>query len=113
VRCIKDEDGKILVEDTRVQERWRSYFYKLFNEERFDVSHHTEHLDREEQQNSRPCHPITKEEVKKALQNTKVGKAVDPGNIPLEIWKSLGEEGVEWLTDLFSVIFKTATMPQK
>jgi len=38
VRCIKDEDGKVLVEDTKVQERWQSYFYKLFNGERFNVS---------------------------------------------------------------------------
>ena len=38
VRCIKDEDGEVLVEDTTVQERWQSYFYKLFNGEGFDVS---------------------------------------------------------------------------
>ena len=38
VRCIKDEDGKILVEDTKVHERWQSYFYKLFNGKRFDIS---------------------------------------------------------------------------
>jgi len=31
VRCIEDEDGEVSVEDTRVQERWQSYFYKLFN----------------------------------------------------------------------------------
>jgi len=42
VRCIQDEDGKVLIEDTKLQERWRSYFYKLFNGERFEVSPHTE-----------------------------------------------------------------------
>jgi len=31
VRCIKDEVGKVLIEDAKVQEKWQSYFYKLFN----------------------------------------------------------------------------------
>ena len=31
----------------------------------------------------------------------------------MEIWKSLGEEGIRWLTDFSNVIFKTAKMPQE
>jgi len=42
VRCIKDEDGKVLIEDTKIQEKLQSYFYKLFDGERFDISRHTE-----------------------------------------------------------------------
>ena len=38
VRCIKDEDGRVLVEDAKVQERWQGYFCKLFNREDLDVS---------------------------------------------------------------------------
>jgi len=38
VRCIKHEDGKVLVKDTKVQERWQSFFYKLFNGEGFEFS---------------------------------------------------------------------------
>ena len=37
VRCIKDEDGRVLVEDAKVQERWQGYFCKLFNGEDLDV----------------------------------------------------------------------------
>jgi len=50
VRCIKDEDGKILIDDTKVQERWKSYFYKLFYRVRFNNSHHSEQSGGEEQQ---------------------------------------------------------------
>jgi len=85
VRCIKDEDGKVLINDTKVHERWQSYFYKLFNGERFDVLQHTTLLAREEQQSSRPCRPITREEVKEALRKMRVGKAVGPDCIPMEI----------------------------
>ena len=30
-----------------------------------------------------------------------------------EVWKCLGEEGLEWLTELFNVIFRTAKMPEE
>ena len=43
----------------------------------------------------------------------KSGKAVGFDSIPVEVWKSLGEFGVAWLTDFFKVIFKTANMPQE
>lgn len=32
VKCIKDEDEKVLVKEEEIKERWKSYFYKLFNE---------------------------------------------------------------------------------
>jgi len=110
VRCIKDEDGKVLTEDTKRQERWKSYFYKLFNEERFDVSQLTKG---EEQHSFRSCSRTTKDEVQEALRKKKVRKAVGLDSIHVEIKKSLGEEGIEWLIEFFNVIFKTATMPQE
>ena len=51
---------------------------------------------------------ITKEEVKEALRKMKSDKAVGPNSIPVEVWKSLGEDEVAWLTDFFNVIFTTA-----
>ena len=70
-------------------------------------------LAQEEQPNFRPCRHITKEEVKEALRKMKVRKAVGPDNILVEIWKSLHEEGLEWLANFFNVIFESATMPQE
>jgi len=31
IRCIKGDDGKVLVRKANIRERWRSYFSKLFN----------------------------------------------------------------------------------
>ena len=31
MRCVKDEDQKVLVQDEEIKERWREYFDKLFN----------------------------------------------------------------------------------
>ncbi|XP_070048203.1 uncharacterized protein [Nicotiana tomentosiformis] len=33
VRCIKDEDGRVLMEDSKIQRRRQTYFDKLLNEE--------------------------------------------------------------------------------
>ncbi|XP_070026580.1 uncharacterized protein [Nicotiana sylvestris] len=33
VRCIKDEEGQVLMEEAQIKQRWQSYFYKLLNEE--------------------------------------------------------------------------------
>ena len=44
VRRIKDEDGRVLIQDTKLQDRWQNYFYKLFKRERFDVSQYNQQL---------------------------------------------------------------------
>ncbi|XP_070032218.1 uncharacterized protein [Nicotiana tomentosiformis] len=33
VQCIKDEDGRVLVEKACIKCRWQEYFYRLLNEE--------------------------------------------------------------------------------
>ena len=57
------------------------------------------------------CSRISKEEVKGALRKMKSGKAVGPNLILVEIWKCLGEKGLDWLTELFNVTFRTVKMP--
>ena len=43
---------------------------------------------------------INREEVEVALKGMKHGNAMVPDGIPVEVWKSLGEEGVDMLLDL-------------
>ena len=40
-------------------------------------------------------------------------KAVGPDNILIEIWRSLGEEGICWLTNLFNAILRSRKMPEE
>ena len=56
---------------------------------------------------------ITKEEIREALKKMANGKTVGPDQIPVKVWKCMGEEGLEWLTELFNVIFKTAKMSRE
>ncbi|KAL5135334.1 putative RNA-directed DNA polymerase from transposon BS [Glycine soja] len=41
------------------------------------------------------------------------GKAVGPDNIPIEVWKTLGNRGLEWLTKLFNEIMRSKRMPKE
>ena len=56
---------------------------------------------------------ITTNEVSKALKEMGRAKAVDLDNITIEVWKCLGEEGIQWLTSLFNVIWRTHIMPEE
>ncbi|KAG5591197.1 hypothetical protein H5410_041711, partial [Solanum commersonii] len=33
VKCIKDEENKVLEEEVLIRRRWQTYFHKLLNEE--------------------------------------------------------------------------------
>ena len=94
VRCIKGEDSKVLVEEIEIKERWRSYFSKLFNGEN-EYSLRVESGVQDGHLNVREYSRISKEDVKETLRRMKSGKAVGPDLIPMEIWKCLGEVGVD------------------
>ncbi|XP_070028639.1 uncharacterized protein [Nicotiana sylvestris] len=110
VRCIKDEDGRVLMEDAQIKRRWQTYFQKLLNEEGDrvialgDFEHSESHLD------SRYCRRIMVEEVVGAMCKMSRGRATGPDKIPVEFWKCVGRAGLEWLTGLFNVIFKEKKM---
>jgi len=95
VRCIKVRDGKVLVEETEIKERWRSYFSRLFNGEN-EYFLRVERGVQEGHMNVREFSRISKE-LKEALRRMKSGKAVGPNLIPVKIWKCLGEATVDWL----------------
>ncbi|TQE00819.1 hypothetical protein C1H46_013614 [Malus baccata] len=40
-------------------------------------------------------------------------KTVGLDDIPIEVWKILGEIGIAWLTDIFNRILKTKKMPNE
>ena len=56
---------------------------------------------------------VSVEEVTRVLGKMKRGKAVGPDDIPVEAWKCLGQEGIEWLTNLFNEILVTEKMPDE
>ena len=55
---------------------------------------------------------ITTAKVGESLKKMRGSKAVGPDNIPIEVWRGVGEEGIHWLTNLFNVILRSSKMPK-
>jgi Reverse transcriptase (RNA-dependent DNA polymerase) len=51
--------------------------------------------------------------VKEALKKMKSGKALGPNDIPIEVWRCLGDIAIVWLTKLFNIIFRFNKMPDE
>lgn len=105
MRQIKDDQGSVLADDDRINERWAGYFEKLLNEEnpRKVLEDGTPNL------GATPG--ITRVEVEKALKKMKSGKAIGPDGIPAEAWKSLGPEGIDVVWDLMQKVYIQERMP--
>ncbi|KAK3507410.1 hypothetical protein QTP70_019647 [Hemibagrus guttatus] len=108
VRVIKDRDGRVLTSEESVQRRWKEYFEELMDEEN-DREKRVEGVNSVEQKVDK----IRKDEVRKALKRMKSGKAVGPDDIPVEVWKCLGEAAVEFLASLFNRVLESERMPEE
>jgi hypothetical protein len=111
VKCIKDATERLLIKDEDIKNRWQEYFDKLFNEGsgsssiELDIS--SDDLNRQFM-----CR-IKESEVKDALKRMKGGKAMGPDEIPIEVWMTLGDVAIVWLTKLFNLIFRSNKMPNE
>ncbi|KAK3552554.1 hypothetical protein QTP86_014821, partial [Hemibagrus guttatus] len=108
VRVIKDRDGRVLTSEESVQRRWKEYFEELMNEEN-EREKRVEGVNSVEQKVDK----IRKDEVRKTLKRMKSGKAVGPDDIPVDVWKCLGEAAVEFLANLFNRVLESERMPEE
>ncbi|XP_070011212.1 uncharacterized protein [Nicotiana sylvestris] len=106
VRCIKDEDSRVLMEDDKIKRRCQIYFHKLLNEEGdrdivlSELKHSESHRD------FGYCRHIKVEEVVGAMHKMSRGRMTGPYEIPVEFWKCVGRAGLEWGIKLLSHTMK-------
>ncbi|XP_070056644.1 uncharacterized protein [Nicotiana tomentosiformis] len=95
VRCIKDDDGRVLMEDSHIKKRWQTYFHKLLNEEgdRDIVLGELEHS--ESHRDFGYCRRIKVEEVVVAMSKISRGRVTGPDEIPVKSWKCVGKAGLD------------------
>ena len=106
VRVIKDENGNVMVNLEAVLKKWREYFEKLMNEE------NNRELRTEEAEVVNEEVNCVSREVKNALKKIKKGKAVWPDELPVKVWKCMGEMGIK-LTRLFNRLLVGERMPKE
>ena len=85
MRCIKDENGKVLSEKAEIKERWQRYFSKLLNGEVVEDSRGRVRESSERRLDPRVCGYISNDEIKKVLKKMTNGKAEGPDQIPVEM----------------------------
>ncbi|KAK3543885.1 hypothetical protein QTP70_030266 [Hemibagrus guttatus] len=102
------DSHQVLTSEESVQRRWKEYFEELMNEEN-EREKRVEGVNSVEQKVDK----IRKDEVRKALKRMKSGKAVGPDDIPVEVWKCLGEAAVEFLASLFNRVLESERMPEE
>jgi hypothetical protein len=111
VKCIKDATERLLTKDEDIKNRWLEYFDKLFNEDsgsssiKLDIS--------SDDLNRQFVRRIQESEVKDALTRMKEGKAMGPDGIPIEVWMTIGDVAIVWLTKLFNLIFQSNKKPDE
>ena len=88
---INDADGNILTDHEKIKDRWQEYFDELFN-----VTNIRKELDKCDETEG-PIPRITEEEIIKQLDKLKNRRANGPDNLPIELWKLVGDAGIESL----------------
>ena len=102
---MEDSGGRLLRSDTEVIQRWKSYFGELMNIE----NSRENRLDNEPVRN-RVVQALTAEETRNVPNIIKYVKAIRPDNIPVEVWKRLGECSVSVLSTFFNENIETEQM---
>ncbi|XP_070055362.1 uncharacterized protein [Nicotiana tomentosiformis] len=110
MKCIKDEEGRVLLDEGLIHRRYQTYFHSLLNEEvdknivLGDLELSGSHYD------FGYCRRIRVDEIKGAMRKMSRGKATGPDEIPVKFWKSAGKADLEWLTRLYNAIFRMKKM---
>ncbi|XP_066982804.1 uncharacterized protein [Macrobrachium rosenbergii] len=107
IKQVKDENGVVLCNEDKIKTRRKEYYEHLLNEEN-PIKFFEDGF-----QNLGMTHTISRKEVKKALKKMKNCKAIRPDGIPADVWRSLGEEGIDMRWDLEKKIYSQEKIPRE
>ncbi|XP_075088339.1 uncharacterized protein LOC142170345 [Nicotiana tabacum] len=88
VTCIKDEEGKVLTEESKIKHRWKTYFHKLLNEVEGGNIMQGELGHSESLRDFRYYRRINMEEVVGVVCKMSQGKTTGPNDIPVKFWRT-------------------------
>ena len=108
---IKDKDNKVLDKEEEVKQRWKDYYSELYNTPRQNDRTILEEIPPNINVDEEP--EITREEVEKALNTLKNGKAAGPDGIPAELLKYGGQPMVDVMHKLMLKIWEDDEIPEE
>ena len=104
----KDKDGNVITDEESVLRIWKEYYMGLMNEE-----NERERRENDGERVNLEVESTSKEEVRENMQRMKNGKAVGPDDIPVGVWKCLGERALKLLTKLYNRTMASVRMPEE
>ena len=108
VRVIKGKNGNVMANSEAVLKRWKEYFEKLMNKE-----NNREPRKEEAEVVNEQVNCVSREKVENALRSMKKGKTAGPDELPVEVWKCMGEMEIKVLTKLFNRLLMDERMPEE
>ena len=102
MNVIKDQIGEMLTDEVKIKERWREYFSNLLNVENA----------REQLGEVPAVEGPVQEEMKKAIESMKKGKAAGCSGLPIDLMKHLGESGVDMMHEILKRVLEVKQMPE-
>ena len=103
-QCIKNKDGKLLMEEEEIRSRWEEYIEQLYHDDR---------KLKPSFKNGNEGPKILKEEVAAALKAMKKKKAAGPDDIITEMLATAGEVGIERTTELANIMYESGKLPDE
>lgn len=98
-----NQNNQIVIDNKEKSYVWEKYIESLFDDDRPPT----------EINNCLNGPSITKDEIEKAIRNSKNNKAVGPDEISSEILKLLDERGITALHKMFNIIYETGHYPKQ
>src|SRR6266516_3138462 len=107
--CVKGVDGRTIVEEGGIMQRWKEYYDQLLNEE-FDW------IKDSSGEMNKVVTPVDERvisvaEVRLAISKAKSGKAAGPSGVAVDMLKAAGEAGVKWVTDICNEVVSGGVVP--
>jgi len=114
VAGVRDKDGKLLIEEDQILQRWKEHFEEVLNVESQNNSEDLEEeidLSNIEVIEEISTGPFTEEEVKKAMCKLKNNKAAGVDNITGEMLKAGDEISSKKMLHMFENVRRNVKMP--
>jgi hypothetical protein len=107
---IDDSQGNVIIDQKQVLKIWENYITERYD--RADCPEHLEVKPEEEVDEDKKGPYILQSEVEKAMKEMRHKKAKGDDDVPVDVLRLLGEDGLKLMTQLIKSIYVTGEWPR-
>ena len=104
LQVIKDKTGKSLMQKEEILERWAEYVEELYEDKTRTAADMGDLINE--------VYTISENEIREVIGELPKGKACGEDNIPIELLQCMEGEGIETVTRLINMIYKSGYIPE-